>query len=59
MDEPISLVCFNEKKIKRLTITKPLSEDEKKNNRIRVGADMMRGYDPKLHEFEIIRKDKN
>lgn len=59
MDEPVSMLCFNEKKIKRLTIDKPLSQDEIKNGRIRVGADMLRGYDPALHDFEIIRKDKN
>lgn len=59
MDEPTSLLCFNEKKIKRLTITKPLSQDEIKNSRIRIGIEMLRGYKPELHEFEIIRKDKN
>lgn len=58
MDEPVSMVCFNEKKIKRLTIEKPLSDDEIKHSRIRVGVEMMRGYDPAKHEFEVIRKDK-
>lgn len=58
MDEPVSLLCFNEKKIKRLTLTKPLSHDEIKNSRIRIGIEMTRDYDPKLHEFEVIRKDK-
>lgn len=57
-DEPVSLVCFNEKKIKRLTIEKPLSDDEIKHSRIRIGVGMMKDYDPKLHEFEVIRKDK-
>jgi hypothetical protein len=59
MDEdPVSMVCFNEAKIKRLTIKKPLSEDEQKNHRIRIGVEMFRDYDPKKHEFEIIRKEK-
>ena len=58
MDEPVSLVCFNEKRIKRLKIEKPLSNDEVKNHRIRIGVDMLRDYDPEKHEFEIIRKDK-
>ena len=58
MDEPVSLVCFNEKRIKRLKIEKPLSNDEVKNHRIRIGVDMIRDYDPAKHEFEVIRKDK-
>lgn len=58
MDEPVSMVCFNENKIKRLTIDRPLSSDEIKHSRIRLGADFMRGYDPEKHEFEIIRKEK-
>ena len=57
-NEPVSLVCFNEAKIKRLTIERPLSQDEIKNGRIRLGADMLREYDPDKHEFEIIRKEK-
>ncbi|WP_155395757.1 hypothetical protein [Methanosarcina mazei] len=57
-DEPVSLICFNEKKIKRLTIEKPLSDDEIKHSRIRIGVDMVRDYDPKKHEFEVIRKNK-
>lgn len=58
MDEPVSMICYNEKKIKRLTLTGPLSLDEIKNSRIRIGVGMMKDYDPKLHEFEVIRKDK-
>lgn len=58
MDDVISIVAFNEKKIKRLPIDRPLSSDEIKHSRIRIGIDMMRDYDPAKHEFEIIRKDK-
>lgn len=57
-DEPVALICFNEARIKRLTIDRPLSKDEIKNGRIRLGADMFRDYDPEKHEFEIIRKEK-
>jgi hypothetical protein len=60
MDEtPSSMICFNESKIKRLTITKALSDDEQKNHRIRIGVEMFKDYDPAKHEFEIIRKNKN
>ncbi|HZK70267.1 MAG TPA: hypothetical protein VFD03_01945 [Clostridia bacterium] len=56
---PVSIIAFNEARIKRLTVTKALSQDEIKNSRIRVGIDMLRDYDPAKHEFEIIRKDKD
>ncbi|MEN6290446.1 MAG: hypothetical protein ABFD07_00315 [Methanobacterium sp.] len=58
MDEPVVIVAFNEKRIKRLKIEKPLSDDEIKHSRIRIGVDMVRDYDPSKHEFEVIRKDK-
>ncbi|MCE5227078.1 MAG: hypothetical protein LLG05_14630 [Porphyromonadaceae bacterium] len=58
MDTPVSFIGFNEKKIKRLIIDRPLAADELKYHRIRVGVDILRDYDPALHEFEIIRKDK-
>ncbi|HZY26398.1 MAG TPA: hypothetical protein VFE71_11260 [Bacteroidales bacterium] len=57
-ETPVSVICFNEARIKRLTVTKALSQDEIKNSRIRVGIEMLRDYDPAKHEFEIIRKDK-
>ena len=55
---PVSIIAFNEAKIKRLTISKALSDDEIKHHRIRVGVELFKDYDPALHEFEIIRKDK-
>ena len=58
MDEVVSIIAFNEKKIKRLRIEKALSTDEIKHSRIRIGVDMLRDYDPAKHEFEVIRKDK-
>jgi hypothetical protein len=54
----VSMICFNEAKIKRLTINKALSQDEIKNHRIRIGTEMFRDYDPTKHEFEVIRKNK-
>jgi hypothetical protein len=55
---PVSFIGFNEKKIKRLTIDRVLSQDEIKNHRIRIGVDLLKDYDPSKHEFEVIRKDK-
>jgi hypothetical protein len=34
----VLMVCFNEAKIKRLTIDRALSDDEVKHSRIRLGA---------------------
>lgn len=58
MDDVVSMVSFNEKHIKRLKIERPLSSDEVKNHRIRIGVEMLKDYDPVKHEFEVIRKDK-
>ncbi|WP_292379349.1 hypothetical protein [Methanosarcina sp. UBA289] len=58
MDAPVSFIGFNESKIKRVVIDRPLANDELKYHRIRVGVDILRDYDPALHEFEIIRKNK-
>jgi hypothetical protein len=55
---PVSIICFNEAKIKRLTISKALSADEIKHHRLRLGVEMFRDYDPEKHEFEVIRKEK-
>lgn len=57
-ETPVTMICFNEAKIKRLTLDHPLSLDEIKNSRIRIGVDMFKGYDPTKHEFEVIRKNK-
>jgi hypothetical protein len=54
----VSMICFNEAKIKRLTINKALSQDEIKNHRLRIGVEMLRDYNPAKHEFEVIRKNK-
>lgn len=55
---PVSMICFNENKIKRLTLNKPLAVDELKYHRIRVNAEFLKDYDPEKHVFEIIRKDR-
>lgn len=57
--EPASMICFNEAKIKRLTIEKPLSEDEIKHSRIRVGVDFMRYYKPGKHVIEVIIRERS
>lgn len=56
---PVSMICFNESKIKRLVISRALSQDEVKNHRLRIGIELLKGYDPAKHEFEIIRKEKD
>ena len=55
---PVSMICFNEARIKRMTIDRALSSDELKNHRIRLSADFLKQYDPAKHDIEIIIKDK-
>jgi hypothetical protein len=57
-ETPVSLICYNENKIKRLIIDRALSEDEIKHSRLRIGAEFMKNYNPKKHTIDVIIKDK-
>jgi len=52
------VLSFDLTKVKRKTLVDPLTADARKNARLSCGADMLRGYNPNIHVFEVIRRNR-